>query len=268
MEPIRLAVSGARGRMGKVVAELAAADPRFAVVRLLEAKGHPDLGRAVAFAPGRELPVEEALGGGAEAVVDFSSPEGFRARLVECVRARAAFVSGTTGLTQADEDLLVDASAEIPVLHAPNLSLGVEALCRAADALARCLPRGYDVEVVEIHHNRKADAPSGTALRIVRVLGEALGGPHGLVHGRQGRPGPRRPEEIGLHAVRGGDVVGEHTVHFLGPGERLELTHRCTDRSVFARGALHAAARIARASPRRYAVADLLPENRGAGENR
>jgi 4-hydroxy-tetrahydrodipicolinate reductase len=260
MDRIALAVSGARGRMGRTVAELAAADPRFDVVRLLEAKGHPELGSAVRLGT-RELRVEEALDGPADALVDFSSPAGFRQRLVECVRARAAFVSGTTGLSKDDEDLLVDASSEIPCLHAPNMSLGVEVLCRAVSAVARWLPAGFDAEVTEVHHRNKADAPSGTALKIARALAEALGGTRDLVHGRQGRTGPRRPEEIGVLAVRGGDVVGEHTVHFLGPGERIELTHRCSDRSVFARGALHAAAWIAKAPPRLYRMADLLGKN-------
>ena len=244
--------------MGRIVAELASSDPRFDVVRLLEAKGHPDLGTSVRLASGADLRVEEALDGPADAVVDFSSPEGFRRRLVECVRAKAAFVSGTTGLAREDEDLLVDASSEIPCLHAPNMSLGVEVLCRAAAAVARWLPEGFDAEVTEVHHRLKIDAPSGTALKIARAVAEARPGSKDFVFGRQGRAGPRKPEEIGVLAVRGGDVVGEHTVHFLGPGERIEIVHRCSDRTVFARGALYAAARIAKSPPRRYLMTEFL----------
>lgn len=256
---IRLAVSGACGKMGARVRALAAADARFTLVQFLERDGHPQIGAALPAGPGEpELAVSAALTEACDVVVDFSGPEGFRRRVVECVQAKAALVTGTTGLTKDDEDLLVDASSVVPVLHAPNMSFGVQVLCRAVEEVARRLPAGFDVEVVEAHHGAKVDAPSGTALQIVSVLEGARRDGGEPVFGRHGKAGPRRASEIGVHAVRGGDVIGEHTVHFLGPGERLELVHRCTDREVFARGALFAAAKIAGAPPGRIRFADIL----------
>jgi len=251
--------------MGIRVASLAFADPRFEILQLLEAPGHPRAGTPVAVEGARRSwTLESKLNPEADVLVDFTKPEGFRSRLLECVQAKTAFVSGTTGLSNDDRDLLVDASSVIPVLHAPNMSLGVEVLCRLAAWANERLGREFDVEVVEAHHGAKADAPSGTALRIVEALtGGEREEKHRTVFGRQGRTGPRRQEEVGIHAVRGGDMVGEHTVHFLGPGERLELIHRCTDRGVFARGALRAASVIAGGKPGMYGPGELLS---GGGE--
>ncbi|MHC4599657.1 MAG: 4-hydroxy-tetrahydrodipicolinate reductase [Planctomycetota bacterium] len=249
---VRLAVSGALGRMGTMVWSEATADARFEIVQLLEIEERGD-------AVGTPLPVETRLADGADVLVDFSTPAGFKERLLECVQRKVAFVSGTTGLSAAEVDLLVDASSVIPVLHAPNMSLGVEVLSRAVSLIASLLPAGFDAEVTETHHRGKRDAPSGTALRILEILRAAPGREAGeTVHGRQGRSAARLDGEIGVHAVRGGDVIGEHTVHFLGPAERMEITHRCTDRAVFARGALHCAHCVASGKPGRYRIADLL----------
>ncbi|MHC5081382.1 MAG: 4-hydroxy-tetrahydrodipicolinate reductase [Planctomycetota bacterium] len=257
---IRLAVSGARGRMGKQVTDLAAADPRFEIAHLLEGEGHPELGASLTIGSSeREIPLATEWASGADVLVDFSTPSGCKARLLECVRGKVAFVSGTTGLTGKDEDLLIDAASVIPVLHAPNMSFGIEVLCRTVAFMEPLLPEGFDIEVIESHHRGKVDAPSGTAYRIAGVLSATGGGETRTPRfGREGRAGPRGKEEIGVHAVRGGDVIGEHTVLFLGPGERLEITHRCTERSVFARGALHAAAKLATMKPGRYRISDLF----------
>ncbi len=268
---IRLIVSGAQGRMGILVRDVAASDPRFEVVQLLEAKGHPDLGRSVMLASGGpSLRIEDTVSAEADVLVDFTTPEGFRQRVAECVQAKIAFVSGTTGLSTKDRDLLVDASSLIPALHAPNMSMGVDALCRAAAFLATSLPEDFDVEVTEVHHRRKVDAPSGTAKRLFEVLRKAR--PSGIreepVAGRRGPAGPRGKEEIGVHALRGGDVVGEHTVWFLGDGERLEIAHRCWDRRIFARGALRAAARLVSASPGLYDLAALMAGSSGGSETK
>lgn len=249
--PIRLALSGALGRMGLRVRELARGDDRFEIVQLLDVRGADPRAGEPAVHTGELEP-------GAEVLIDFSTPAGFASRLVECVRHRIAFVSGTTGLQQEHEDLLVDAASVVPVLHAPNMSLGVEVLRRLVETAARVLPESFDVELSEIHHRKKVDAPSGTAVGLLALLaktrGEAASAP---LHGRSGAAGPRG-REIGVHAVRGGDVVGEHTVLFLGDGERIEITHRAGDRAVFARGALEAAVRLAGAKPGRYGIADVL----------
>lgn len=257
---VRLAVSGALGRMGTMVRTEAAADPRFELVQILEIEGR---GSAASPGPpgpaGSALPLETRLSDGADVLVDFSTPAGFKERLLECVQRKVAFVSGTTGLSPAEVDLLIDASSVIPVLHASNMSPGIEVLSRAVALVASLLPAGFDVEVAEIHHRGKRDAPSGTALRILEVLRSAPGREAGdSVHGRRGRNASRLEGEIGVHALRGGGVIGEHTVHFLGPSECLEITHRCTDRAVFARGALHCALCVASAKPGRFGIADIL----------
>jgi len=135
------------------------------------------------------------------------------------------------------------------------MSIGIEVLSRLASAAAGLLPSSFDVEITEVHHNRKADAPSGTALRLLKAV-EGRG--DSVVHGRQGAAGPRTPGEIGVHAIRGGDVVGEHTILFLGRGERIELAHKCTDRSVFAAGALEIALKMTGRKPGLYAFADMM----------
>jgi 4-hydroxy-tetrahydrodipicolinate reductase len=145
----------------------------------------------------------------------------------------------------------------MPVLWEPNMSVGVHVLGRLVREAIAALGEGFDVEIVEAHHRKKVDAPSGTALRLAELAMEAAHG-GGLRHGREGRPGERPRGEIGMHALRGGDVVGDHTVHFLGDGERLELTHRATSRDVFAHGALRAAAWLAGKPRGRYTLADVL----------
>jgi 4-hydroxy-tetrahydrodipicolinate reductase len=192
-----------------------------------------------------------------DALIDFTRPEVFGAALERAVRANAAFVSGTTGLSDEHFRALADAAARIPVLWEPNMSIGVLVLTRLVEQAVKAMGEGFDVEIVEAHHRRKVDAPSGTALR----LGEAaLRARPELTptHGREGTPGERRTNELGYHAVRGGDVIGDHQVHLLGLGERLELTHRATDRSVFARGAVRAAKALVGKDPGRYRLADLV----------
>lgn len=256
---VRLAVSGAQGRMGMMVAQLAAVDDRFEVVQLLEKDCRGDASPPSDI----DLGLDACLKPSTDVLVDFTDPEGFRVRLTECVQGKVAFVSGTTGLDQGDMDLLVDASSVIPVLHAPNMSLGIEILSRAVSLVSSLLPPGFDAEVTETHHRQKLDAPSGTALRIVEVLtGVAKSDEAKLVLGRHGKTAARSADEIGVHALRGGDVIGEHTVHFFGAGERIEVTHRCSDRAVFARGALQCALHLAGASPGRYGVADAVVPSR------
>jgi 4-hydroxy-tetrahydrodipicolinate reductase len=193
----------------------------------------------------------------ADVVVDFSMPAGTLALAPIAVSAGCAIVTGTTGLGDDVRAALDAAASRVPVLWEPNMSVGVHLLTRLVRDAVASLP-GWDVEVVETHHRAKADAPSGTALRLVEAARQARTAATHLVHGRQGTPGARTAEEIGLHAVRGGDIIGDHEVHLLGPGERLELTHRATSRDVFAHGALRAARWIAGRPAGRYSLGDVL----------
>ena len=169
-------------------------------------------------------------------------------------------MSGTTGLSAADFAVLEEAAARIPLLHAPNMSVGIQLLLRLVEETARALGPGFDVEITEVHHRHKKDAPSGTALRLAETVAGALG--RDLAkdgrYGREGQVGARTAEEIGVLALRGGDVVGEHTVHFFGEGERIELTHRASNRGAFATGALRAARWIVGKAPGVYVMQDVL----------
>ena len=201
---------------------------------------------------------DDAFDGDADVLIDFSSAAGFRKWLAACRERRIPFVSGTTGLDAGDYDLLDQAAADIAVLHATNTSLGVAVLNKLAADAARMLGDDYDVEIVESHHRHKKDAPSGTADTLAKTLLAALNRHEAdLQFGRHGMS-PRRPQSVGVHSLRLGDVVGEHAVHFAADGERLALTHAATSRDTFARGALRAARWIVARPPGRYAMSDVL----------
>lgn len=198
---------------------------------------------------------------GARVVIDFSHASLLPTLCDACVSSGAALVSGTTGLDASGEAALDRAAARVPVLWEPNMSVGVAVLADLVRRAIALLGAEVDVEIVETHHSRKADAPSGTALRLAEAVVGAraeLRADSRLVHGREGRAATRQPGEVGLHAVRGGDVIGDHTVHLFGLGERLELTHRATSRELFAQGALRAAGRVVGRGPGRVRLADLL----------
>lgn len=241
--PLQLVLSGGSGRMGAAIAEVAA-----------------ERGTAAVTARLGRTPDADPIGGEIEfhaVVVDFSQRDGFRNALRFARARRLAFVSGTTGLGADDLAQLDVAAREIPVLWAANMSVGVAVLRRLAALAAGALGPAFDAEIVELHHRRKADAPSGTAL----ALAAALRSVHPDLRetfGREGIVGARQSDELGVHAVRGGDVVGEHTVFFFGEGERVELTHRATDRRIFARGALRAAHWLSGREPGRYTIDDVL----------
>jgi len=191
-------------------------------------------------------------------VVDFSTPEGASKALRVARRNGMAFVSGTTGLDADFHAEAAKAALDIPILVAPNMSVGVYILRKLTESLLAIVGSDpdFDLELVEIHHGRKSDAPSGTALQLLdTVRAHRNVDP---VHGRNGTPGPRRGDEVGVHALRGGDVVGEHTLHVFGQGERLELTHRATSRDIFARGALRAARWCFERPPGLYDMEDLF----------
>jgi 4-hydroxy-tetrahydrodipicolinate reductase len=191
---------------------------------------------------------------GAEVVIDFSLPAALDELARIAARQNVALVSGTTGVT--DLSSLDAAAARVPVLWAPNMSLGIQVLSELAAEAARRLGPGFDIEITEVHHRRKVDAPSGTAVRLGEAIREVR--PLRPVSGRQGIVGERPSDELGVFALRGGDVIGDHTVHLFGVGERLELTHRATSRDLFASGALRAARWIAGKPARRYTLADVL----------
>jgi 4-hydroxy-tetrahydrodipicolinate reductase len=255
----RLAVVGANGRMGRAVVRLA----HQAGMEIVCAIGAGDLGRdagelAGVGAVGVKIASDASalVGSGADVLVDFSAPRALEAACVACAKARIALVSGTTGLDENAKAALADAATETAVLWEPNMSVGVHVLAMLVDKANAALGTAYDVEVVEVHHRAKVDAPSGTAIRLGDVVREARSARY--VHGREGRPGPRAAAELGMHAVRGGDVIGDHTVHFLGEGERIELTHRATNRDLFAHGALRAARWLAGKDAGQYALADVI----------
>jgi 4-hydroxy-tetrahydrodipicolinate reductase len=236
-----VAIAGASGRMGGLVA---------AAVERAE-----DL--ALVARPGRGG-LDEAWNG-AKVVADFTAPEA-TARVAGLAAERGTGVLvGTTGLDAAAERALESAAGRVPVLVAPNLSLGVLALARALRVALRTLP-DYDVEIVERHHGKKADAPSGTALFLASIAAQERGldPSRAMRAGRSGRVGPRTAGEIGIHAVRGGGWIGSHTVHLAGPHESLELAHTAQSREAFAEGALHALRFLAQAPPGRYGLEDAL----------
>ncbi len=263
---IRLVVNGAGGRMGRRIVALASEDPDLSVVGAVEAAGHPALGQDAGTLAGvkplgvRVVASVSDLGGDFDAVVDFSAPAATLAMAAEAGRRNKPMVIGTTGFSEAERKSLVERLRGVPAVLAPNMSVGVNVLFRIAADVARFLGDGYDVEIVEAHHRLKADAPSGTALRLAEGIAREKGVDLSSAarYGRQGRPGPRKSEEIGILAARAGDIVGEHTVLFAGPGERLELVHRAHTRDNFAQGALRAAKWVVRQPAGLYDMMDVL----------
>lgn len=258
--PIRLAVHGASGKMGQSVVRLA----HEAKIPVVHAVGTDHVGRDVGELAGvGTLGVSIVSGqeglreSGATVVVDFSASGAVAGLALACARAGVALVSGTTGLDDAGKAALDAASRDVPVLWEPNMSVGVHVLSMLVARATELLGEGFDVEITEAHHRAKVDAPSGTALRLAEVVARARPTSR-LQHGREGRPGARDRAQIGMHAVRGGDVVGDHTVMFLGDGERIELTHRASNRDLFARGAVRAAAWISGRPRGRYTLGDVL----------
>jgi 4-hydroxy-tetrahydrodipicolinate reductase len=200
-------------------------------------------------------------GSGAEVAIDFSSPSATLELADVAASSGIAIVSGTTGLGEDAHRALEHASSRVAVAWEPNMSVGVHVLGALVARAVAMLGPEYDIEIVEAHHRMKVDAPSGTALRIADVARQARGGAR-FVHGREGKPGARGAAEIGIHAVRGGDVVGDHSVLLLGPGERIELVHRASSRDLFASGALRFARWIAGKPAGRYGMDDMLDSSR------
>jgi 4-hydroxy-tetrahydrodipicolinate reductase len=237
--------------MGHEIRTLIETSTEFALGAAIERAGHPDLGRSVSGTPvTTDLP-DVPL----DVLIDFSAPPSVRTSLGLAKRASAALVIGSTGLGLADEAAIEEAATTLPILAAPNLAIGVHVLYRLVAEAARSLP-GFDVELVEMHHRTKADAPSGTAKRLVRIVQEASGA-GAEVHGRSGH-GLRGAGEIGVHALRGGDVAGDHEIVFAGDGEVVRIGHRATGRRAFAVGALQAARFLAGRPPGYYTMDEVV----------
>jgi 4-hydroxy-tetrahydrodipicolinate reductase len=260
---IRLIVNGAAGRMGRLIVSEAAEAADFKLVAALEAPGHPEIGSdagEIAGAGVLGVPVSADPLPEADVLTDFSAPGAATARAEEAAGNGTAVIVATTGLA-ADQRARIEALAErVAVLISSNMSVGVNLLFDLARRTARLLAEDYDIEIVEAHHRHKKDAPSGTALSLLRAVceGREWDPDETAVFGRCGQTGERPVRQVGMHAIRGGEIVGDHTVRFIGPAEQIELTHRAQNREIFARGALRVARFMAEQPAGLYTMAQAL----------
>lgn len=262
---MKICVAGACGRMGRRILELAAAADDLEVGGAVEAPALAGTAIALVNPSGAPDPVTVSADPAAcmaqsDVLIDFSTPEACVENVRAAARAGKPAVVGTTGLDEAQKAVLAECAQTVAVVYSPNMSVGVNLLFKLTREVAATLGLDYNVEIVEIHHNQKKDSPSGTAVRLAECAAQALDLDYArdTVHGREGLVGRRPVREIGMHAMRGGDVVGEHTVSFIGLGERIELTHKAHNRDNFARGALIAARFAAKAAPGLYDMQDVL----------
>ncbi len=248
MEKVRIAVAGVSGRMGRTLIEAIGQAEDMTLAAALDQPGSAFLGRDAGELVGTSRGVMvtddvDAALSVADCLIDFTRPEGTLKHLDVCRRRGVHLVIGTTGFATEGKLSIQEAARDIPIVFAPNMAVGVNLVFRLIDVAARALASGYDVEIIEAHHRHKVDAPSGTALRMGEVVAEALGRDLAecASYGRQGHTGPRDAATIGFSTVRGGDIVGDHTVLFAGTGERIEITHKAASRAPYAAGALRAA---------------------------
>jgi len=260
-----LVICGAAGRMGGRLIALAGASPQFRVAAALDAPGSARLGQDAGELAGIGrigVPIAATCDAPFDVMVDFSTPAGTDRAVECCLAAGRPLVCGTTGLQPHHLHRIEEAAARIPVLHAANMSLGVQVLLGTVREMVRRLGPDFDVEIVETHHRGKIDAPSGTANALVDAVQQGRemnrAGAGEVIHGRSGPAGPRPAGQIGVHAVRSGEVAGRHDVLLGGPGESLLLRHEAHSRDIFARGALRAAGWIAGRPPGRYTMAHVL----------
>ncbi len=250
---MNVAIAGAGGRMGRTLLEAVLADRDLRLAAALDVAGSPAIGERVGdIAVVSDLKALER----ADVVIDFTRPEGTLAHLA---RAKA-MVIGTTGFSDAQRKAIAEKAKSIPIVMAANFAVGVNAAYKLAETAAKILGDAYDVEIIEAHHRHKVDAPSGTALKLGQVVAKALNRKLSEVakHGREGDTGERPQRQIGFHAIRGGDIVGEHTVLFAGLGERVEVTVRSQSRMTYALGALRAAKFLRQRAPGLYDMPDVL----------
>ncbi len=265
MSKIGIAIAGASGRMGRTLIEAVLAAGDMQLAGAFDLAGSPAIGRDAGETLGRATGVTigddpAAAIGTAQCMIDFTRPAGTVGHLALCRQRGVALVIGTTGFDAAGKSAIEAAAKDIPIVFAPNMSVGVNLVFRLLDVAARVLNEGYDVEIIEAHHRHKVDAPSGTALRMGEVIAGALGRELAdcAVYGREGVTGERNPQTIGFATVRGGDIVGDHTALFAGTGERIEITHRSASRLTYAIGALRAARFLAACRSGLFDMQDVL----------
>jgi 4-hydroxy-tetrahydrodipicolinate reductase len=263
---VNIAVAGVAGRMGRRIVNAVCASPQASLVGGFEAPGNPMVGRSVAEAtgcpdaPGQVQDNASAALAEAQVLIDFTAPAATLKNVGLCAKDGRAAVVGTTGLDEGQRAELAGLAKDIPLVFAPNMSVGMNLMFKLVGLMAQVLGPDYALELVEAHHDQKKDAPSGTAVRLIDELCKVRGWDPAEVcrHGRQGMVGARTEKELGVSVIRGGDIVGDHTVYFIGQGERLELTHRAHSRDTFVRGALRAALWVVGQKPGQYDMADVL----------
>jgi len=264
-DKLRIAIAGASGRMGRTLIEALSQADDAILAAALDLPGSPFLGKDAGELIGASCGIRivddiDAALAQADCLIDFTRPEGTLQHLQLCRRRGVHMVIGTTGITVEGKQAIQAAAREIPIVFAPNMAVGVNLVFRLLDVAARALSEGYDVEVIEAHHRHKVDAPSGTALRMGEVVAAALGRDLSecAVYGREGHTGERPASQIGFATVRGGDIVGDHTVLFAGTGERVEISHKAASRMPYAMGALRAARYMRNRASGLYDMQDVL----------
>ncbi len=263
---VKAVIIGVAGKMGRTVLKVIQGSDSIKCVGGVERPGHPligvDLNELIGLKPCGIVVSDdlEKVIVGADVLIDFSHPEASLEALEVASRYRKAVVIGTTGFTSEQQKAIESLAQKVPCVLSPNMSLGVNLLFKLVEITTRVLGKDYDVEIVEVHHRQKRDAPSGTALRLGQVISAALGVEleQNAVFGRKGLTGPRPLGQLGIMALRGGDVIGDHTVFFLGEGERVELVHRASSREAFARGAVKAALWVVDKPAGLYDMLDVL----------
>ncbi len=263
--PHRVAVAGASGRMGRMLIEAVLAADDCVLTAALDRPDSPALGQDAAAFLGQSSGVRitadiDAALSASDVLIDFTRPQGTMAHVAAAVRYGTALVIGTTGFEPTQKAAIAEAARQVPIVLAPNMSVGVNVTLKLLEMAARALSSGYDIEIVEAHHRHKVDAPSGTALQMGEVIAAAQGRSlqDCAVYQRVGHTGEREPGAIGFATVRGGDVVGDHMVMFLGMGERIEISHKSNSRATYAQGSLLAVRFLAQQPPGLYDMADVL----------
>ena len=262
---LKVVIAGCSGRMGHALLESVFADPSLVLHAALDRADNPQIGRDAGEQFGRSTGIKishdiDAALSGADVLIDFTRPQVSLQYLAACRQAKVNLVIGTTGFDVQQKVQIEAASRDIAIVFAPNMSVGVTLLISLVQAAAKVLAEGYDVEIIEAHHRHKVDAPSGTALRLGEAAASALGRnlDECAIYGREGVTGERDANTIGFAIVRGGDIVGDHTVLFAGTGERVELTHKASSRATFAIGALRGAKFLAGKNSGLFDMQDVL----------
>ena len=263
--PFKIAIAGASGRMGQMLADAVRAADDCVLTGALDIADSPSIGRDIGAATGAVAGViitDDVRQGllGCDALIDFTRPEGTLQHLRVCRDLGVAAVVGTTGFSEAEKAEIAEIAKHIPIMMAPNMSVGVNVTLKLLEMAAKALSTGYDIEIVEAHHRHKVDAPSGTALKMGEVIADALGRDlkDCAVYAREGVTGERDPSSIGFATIRGGDIVGDHTVLFAGTGERIEITHKSSSRATYAQGSLRAVRFVVSKPAGLYDMFDVL----------